>query len=112
LIITTAGTIEGKRLEYLDMVFASRVVGINIFRDFFTKLRDIVGGESRSYKVVINDTVKEVIDEIKSDTEKMGGNAIIGLWIQMGPVGSKGTEMFMVTAYGTAARILDEKGEK
>jgi len=42
----------------------------------------------------------------------MGGNAIIGLWIQMGPVGSKGTEMFMVTAYGTAARILDEKGEK
>lgn len=108
MIITTADKLDSKKIDkYLSVVIATEVVGINIFRDIFAKVRDIFGGSSASYKNVINDAITTVINEISRDAKEEGGNAIIGLRIQQEPVPSKGSAMLMVSAYGTACIIRD-----
>jgi uncharacterized protein YbjQ (UPF0145 family) len=47
MIITTTPDIEGKRIrEYLGIVTSEAIMGTNMFRDLFAKVRDIVGGRS------------------------------------------------------------------
>lgn len=108
MLITTTDAINGKPVkEYLGVVTSSKVVGVNIFRDLFTKVRDVFGGTSRSYETVSKDALSYAIDDIMKDTEKLRGNAIVGLRIQQEPVSSKGSALLLVNVYGTACVISD-----
>ena len=51
ILTTTTHNIEGHRItEYLGVVTGEAVLGTNFFRDFFAKIRDVVGGRSGSYE--------------------------------------------------------------
>jgi len=51
MILTTTPNIEGHRItEYLGVVTGEAVLGTNFFRDFFAKIRDVVGGRSGAYE--------------------------------------------------------------
>ncbi len=46
LIVTTDG-IEGRKIvEYLGIVSGDAIVGANVFRDVFARVRDVVGGRA------------------------------------------------------------------
>ena len=43
MILTTTSNIEGHRItEYLGVVTGEAVLGTNLFRDFFAKVRDVI----------------------------------------------------------------------
>lgn len=49
MIITTTNRIEGRQItDYLGVVSAESVHGINFVRDFFTGMRDSFGGRSQT----------------------------------------------------------------
>lgn len=51
MIISTTSQLEGRPIaEYLGVVSAESVQGINFVRDFFTRVRDVLGGRSQTWK--------------------------------------------------------------
>ena len=51
MIITTTMQIEGQPIkEYKGIVFGEVVEGRNFVKDFFSSIRDVVGGRSNSYE--------------------------------------------------------------
>lgn len=51
MIITTTPNIEGKQVSrYLGVVTGETIFGMNMVRDFFASIRDIVGGRAKSYE--------------------------------------------------------------
>ncbi len=105
MIITTTNSIEGKTvLRYHGVVTGQTIMGANIFRDFFASIRDIVGGRAGSYEKVLRDARDEALKELEEEARLRGANAIIGVDLDYGALGS-GESMLMVSASGTAVTI-------
>ncbi|MFH0989647.1 MAG: YbjQ family protein [bacterium] len=105
ILVTTTQTLEGWVIEsYLGPVVSHIVAGTGFFSDFAAGLSDIFGGRSQSYQRQLSAINLEVISLLKSKAAVMGANMIIGLHIDHDEISGKGKQMFMVTAYGTAAR--------
>jgi uncharacterized protein YbjQ (UPF0145 family) len=102
MITTTTPNIEGRKItQYLGIVSGEAVVGANIFRDLFAKVRDIVGGRSGAYENVLADARVQALREMTEAAEKMGANAVVGVDLDYEVVGET-SSMLMVTAAGTA----------
>ena len=76
---------------------------LNIFKDFFAGIRDIVGGRSGSYERVLREAKDTAIREMKEEAIKLGASAIVGVDLDYETVGKNGG-MLMVTASGTAVK--------
>lgn len=107
MIITTASTIEGKRIvTYYGLVAGEAILGTNIFRDFFASIRDIVGGRSAAYERSLREARETAIREMTQEAQNLGANAVIGVDLDYESIGiGEGGNMLMVSASGTAVRI-------
>lgn len=106
MIITTTPSIEGKQiLQYYGIVSGETIIGANMFRDLFASIRDIVGGRSGSYERVLREAKECALKELEANALQMGANAVVGVDLDYETVGQNGS-MLMVTASGTAVRIL------
>ena len=104
--VFTTPILDGIRIrEYKGLVVARNVRAVNIFRDFFTGVRDVVGGRSGSYQKVMDSMQDEVLDEVKEDARRLGANAIVALQLDYDNIGSKNKSLIMVSAKGTAVVI-------
>lgn len=107
MLVTTTQTVEGKRIDaYLGIVAGEAILGANIFRDIFAGLRDIVGGRSSAYEKELERARTIAIEEMEEKAAAIGANAIIGVDIDYEVVGAGGS-MLMVSASGTAVRLVD-----
>jgi hypothetical protein len=71
------------------------------------------GGRSGAYQNQLASIYAEAISQLYRKAEHLGGNWIVGLGVDIDEVSGKGTQMFMVTAMGTAVRASpDEAGER
>jgi len=105
MILTTTPSIEGKSIDaYLGVVTGEAVMGANIFKDLFAGIRDIVGGRSAAYEKELRKARTIALEEIGSEAEKLGANAVVGIDIDYEVLGDKGG-MLMVSASGTAVRV-------
>jgi uncharacterized protein YbjQ (UPF0145 family) len=105
MIITTTTAIEGHRITaYHGIVTGQTIMGANIFKDLFASIRDIVGGRAGAYEQVLRDARDEALKELEAEARARGANAIIGVDLDYGAVGS-GESMMMVSASGTAVTI-------
>lgn len=105
MIVTTGPTVEGHPIDqYLGVVSAQAIMGINIGRDLMAGIRNIVGGRSKSYEGEIAKAVDEVMDELRIGAENLGADAIVAVDIDYESVGTGA--MLMVAASGTAVRLV------
>jgi len=105
IIVTTTPTIEGKRIvEYKGIVHADVIIGVNIVRDIFAAVRDIVGGRSASYEQKLVEGKDEAMKEIIEEARKIGADAIIGIDFDYETVGASGS-MLMINVSGTAVKL-------
>ena len=97
MLMTTTATIQGREIvEYKGLVFGEVVSGVNIFKDMFSGIRDVIGGRSGAYD--------EALEEMMKRAEKMGANAIIGIDVDYEVLGEK-NGMLMVSVSGTAVVV-------
>ena len=105
MIVTTTHTIDGRKItEYIGVVSAESVHGINVVRDFFTGMRDFFGGRSQTLERALKEARAEVTDEIRERAGGLRADAIVGLNFEISMPSGRGG-MLVVFATGTAVRL-------
>lgn len=105
MLLTTTPNIEGRKVtQYLGVVSGEAVIGANIFRDLFAKVRDVVGGRSGSYESVLADARVAAMEALEQEAAARGANAVIGIDLDYEVLG-EANGMLMVTASGTAVVV-------
>ncbi|OUR78960.1 hypothetical protein A9Q83_06010 [Alphaproteobacteria bacterium 46_93_T64] len=103
MITTTSGTVEGKTItQYHGIVGGEAVMGANFIRDFFARIRDVVGGRSGSYQKVLKAARADALEDLIEEAADLGANAVIGVSLDTEVMGDS---MLMVVATGTAVTI-------
>ncbi|MPZ09005.1 MAG: heavy metal-binding domain-containing protein [Kiloniellaceae bacterium] len=102
LIVTTDG-IEGRKVvEYLGIVSGDAIVGANVFRDVFARVRDVVGGRAGGYEKALRGAKEHAIEDMVREAEAAGADAVLAVDLDYEVVGES---MLMVSANGTAVRL-------
>ncbi|KMT22718.1 heavy metal-binding domain-containing protein [Clostridium cylindrosporum] len=102
MLLTTSGTIDGKRIvEYKGIVFGEVVTGVNFIKDIAASLRDIFGGRSGTYENELVGAREDALRELEQRALNMGANAVIGVKVDYETLGQQ-SGMLMVTCTGTA----------
>ena len=105
MILTTTPTVEWKQItSYNGIVFGEVISGVNVFKDFFASIRDIVWGRSDSYEQELINARHAALQELAQRAIEKGANAVVGIDVDYEVLGQKGS-MLMVTASGTAVTI-------
>ncbi len=106
MLMTTAPVVEGYRIrKYGPLVASEAVMGTNIFRDFFAKVTDVVGGRSGAFQNALSDARQMLLKELQEQAEAAGCNAVIAIDLDYGEISGSGKTMLMVAAQGTAVFI-------
>ena len=106
MLLTTTPFVEGYSIRRYGPVVASEaVMGTNLFRDYFAKVRDVMGGRSGAFQSSLRDARDSVVHEIMLQAKKSDCNAVIGIDFDYGEVSGKDKNMLMVAVTGTAVYI-------
>ena len=103
MIVTTTPSIEGHPIQdYLGVVTGEAILGAHIGRDILAGLTDIFGGRSNEYEEEVQKARRIALDEMQSQAQGHGANAIVGVDIDYEVIRDG---MLMVAASGTAVRV-------
>jgi uncharacterized protein YbjQ (UPF0145 family) len=105
--VSTTDTIPGMDIDTtLGIVTAEWVGGVNIFRDFFAGVRNIVGGRSAALEKELRSGRDNVLQELRTRAAELGADAVVGIRFDSSPLtGGSGGGMLMIGAIGTAVRL-------
>lgn len=103
MLIVTTDSVEGRQVaEYLGIVGGDAVVGANIFRDLFARVRDVIGGRAGGYENALREAKEAAIEDLVEEARIRGADAVIGVDLDYESIGSS---MLMVSVNGTAVRL-------
>lgn len=107
MLVTTTSNIEDKHItNYIGLVNGEAIIGANLVKDFFSSIRDVVGGQSGAYVQALREAKSVAIKEMIDQATRLGANAIIGVDLDYQTIGGNGA-MLMVSANGTAVVITN-----
>ena len=103
LIVTTGNDIpEKKVMKVLGVVRGSTVRARNIGRDIGAGLKNIVGGEVKTYTEMTKNSRDEAYNRMVNEALDLKADAVIGVRFTTSMVMAGASEML---AYGTAVKI-------
>jgi uncharacterized protein YbjQ (UPF0145 family) len=106
MLITTTPTIEGQPItRYYGLVSGETILGVNIFKEFFAGIRDIVGGRAGSYEQELSKAKDIALEEMSQKALALGANAVVAVDLDYETITSDSGTMLMVSASGTAVRL-------
>jgi uncharacterized protein YbjQ (UPF0145 family) len=107
MILTTTGIIQDKTIDtYLGVVTAEVVYGSNAIRDFFAKVRNVIGGRTGSYERLFEQGQHKALEELEKRARQLGANAVIGIHISTNTINLETTGvLLLITATGTAVKV-------
>ncbi|MCH9020541.1 MAG: YbjQ family protein [Proteobacteria bacterium] len=110
IILTTTFEVAGRRVQHeIEILTAECVYGMNIFRDFFAGVRDVVGGRSAATQKVLRDARRTCLTELRREALMIGADAVIGVnlaYSEFSGAGLSGkTGMLFLVASGTAVKL-------
>ena len=100
MLITNIEIIPGRKIvKHLGLVQGSTVRAKHVGKDFLAGLKNIVGGELRSYTELLNESREEAVQRMVKQAEAVGANAILNVRFSTSSITQGAAELF---AYGTA----------
>ncbi len=103
MIITTTFDVPGKKAgKILGLVKGNTIRARHIGRDVMAGLKNIIGGEIKSYTQLLNKARDEAINRMKEDAKRLNADAIVGVRITTSNVMQGSSE---ILAYGTAVKL-------
>lgn len=103
---TTAHSLEGYVVtETLDVISSECVLGMNIFKDFFTAVSDVVGGRSGTAQKALAEGRRECLLGLRQEAAGLGADAIIAVTFHYSELTGGGKSMLLVAATGTAVKV-------
>jgi uncharacterized protein YbjQ (UPF0145 family) len=79
IMLTTETAPNLNITKRIEIVTAECAFGMNIFKDLFAGVRDIVGGRSKAVQDTMRDSRKTVLYELKKEACEVGANAVVGV---------------------------------
>lgn len=110
IVLTTEATHNLEISERVEIISSEVVVGMNILKDLFAGVRNVVGGRSQSIQNALRDIRIQALDELKREAFKKKADAVVGVNLSYQEIGATGSTMLFVVATGTAVR-LKQKSE-
>ncbi|MDA9082459.1 YbjQ family protein [Gammaproteobacteria bacterium] len=105
MLVSTTPSIEGKRIQtYHGIVTGSTVRARHIGTDILATLKNIVGGELKSYSILLTAAREEAMERMIAKGTEQNANAIINFRFQTSTIAPGASE---VIAYGTAVTLSD-----
>ena len=103
MLIVTINEIPGRKtINTLGIVKGQIVQSKNIGRDFMAGMKNIVGGEVKSYTDMICDARSIATNRMIEEGKKLGADAIIGVRYSTSSVMQGAAEILV---YGTAVKL-------
>ncbi len=109
IFITTETTTDLEIDKRIEVISAQRIYGVNIIKDIFAQIRDIVGGRINSLETVLNDAHQDIVMELKEKAYQFGGDGVIGLKIDHTYNNANTGSILSVFATGTVIKLKKEK---
>ena len=104
ILLTTETAPNLNITKRIEIVTAECAFGMNIFKDLFAGVRDIVGGRSEAVQKTMRDSRRTALYELKREAYEVGANAVVGVDLDYVELSSTGS-MVMLVASGTAVVI-------
>ena len=105
VMLTTETYPEGLKItNRIEVVTAECAFGMNIFKDLFAGVRNVVGGRSEAVQKTLRDTRRTALYELKKEAYEVGANAVVGVDLDYVELVAAGN-MVLLVASGTAVRI-------
>ena len=104
ILLTTETATNLNITKRIEIVTAECAFGMNIFKDLFAGVRDIVGGRSEAVQKTMRDARRTALYELKREAHLVGANAVVGVDLDYVELSSAGS-MIMLVASGTAVVI-------
>jgi len=101
--LTTLETVPGKTItRHIGLVQGSTVRAKHVGRDILAGLKNIVGGELKSYTMLLNESRTEALDRMVEQARAAGANAVVNIRFSTSNIAAGAAE---VMAYGTAVVV-------
>jgi uncharacterized protein YbjQ (UPF0145 family) len=106
MITTTTPTVPGREITEIKGVIAGEaILGVNIFRDLFAGLRDIIGGRSGGYQKALEEAREHAMNDLVAEAQAVGADAVVGIDIDYEAIDTQKGAMLMVSCSGTAVKL-------
>lgn len=107
VLLSTTHSVPGREISgVLDIVSAECAYGMNVFKDLFANITDVVGGRSGSTQGVLRDARNTVMTELRNEANNLGANAVVGVDFSYNEFSGSGKSMLFVVATGTAVKLI------
>ena len=106
MIVSNLELIPGRRvIAHYGIVQGSTVRAKHVGKDIFASLKNIVGGELKSYTELMQEARDEAVERMIAEAQSMGANAVLNVRFATTSIAVGAAE---ILAYGSAVR-LDEQ---
>lgn len=110
ILLTTETAPNLNITKRIEIVTAECAFGMNIFKDLFAGVRNVVGGRSEAVQKTMRDSRRTALYELKKEAYEVGANAVVGVDLDYVELAGTGSSMVMLVASGTAVVIEGEYG--
>ncbi|MDD2867127.1 YbjQ family protein [Neomegalonema sp.] len=101
-LIMTIPEVPGHQIDrVLGVVTAESVQGVNIVKDVFAAVRDVVGGRSATLENMLRQCRDDCMRELDENARRMGADAVVGLRSDY----FSANNMMILTLMGTAVTL-------
>lgn len=105
IILTTESSHNLDIAQRLEIIAAECVLGMNIFKDIGSAVRDFVGGRNEAYQTALRDARKAVLAELRREALKIGADAVVAISLNYSEISGGGKSMLFLVASGTAVKL-------
>ncbi len=107
-ILVTSSHLLGsaKAFKEIDVIAVEVVFGMNLIKDVFKSIRDIVGGRSDTVEKLMRDTRKTAMSELREEALMLQADAIIAVKFDYVEIGGGNGNMILMVASGTAVKYV------
>jgi uncharacterized protein YbjQ (UPF0145 family) len=89
-------------------VTAECVFGMNVFRDLFADITNLLDGRSKESQKVLRDARNTCLAELKSEAAGLGADGVMGINLDYSEISSKEKSMLFLVASGTAVKFKEQ----
>lgn len=110
IMLTTEAYPQGLTItRRIEVVTAECAFGMNVFKDLFAGVRDVVGGRSEAVQKTLRDSRRTALYELKKEAHALGANAVVGVDLDYVELSVSGS-MVLLVASGTAVLLEPREG--
>ncbi len=103
MYLTNIESVPGMKItNQFGVVSGSTVRAKNAIKDIGAGLKNMVGGELKSYTELLEEARKEAIQRMQAQAQVLGANAVINVRFATSAITAGAAEVY---AYGTAVKV-------